>query len=93
MSQAALFALVTSGALIAGASTGMRWMPPVYLLVSAWIHRLDSVGPRRLILAALRSWTWWVVDARARGPALRWVCLSIHRGRATSCVRAYGLAA
>ena len=34
MSQAVLFALVTSGALIAGAFTGMRWMPPVHLLAS-----------------------------------------------------------
>ncbi len=34
VSQAALFALVTSGALIAGAFTGMRWMPPVHLLAS-----------------------------------------------------------
>ena len=34
MSQAALFGLVTSGALVAGAFTGMRWMPPVHFLAS-----------------------------------------------------------
>ena len=34
MSQAALFAFVTSAALIAGAFTGMRWMPPTPLLAS-----------------------------------------------------------
>jgi ZIP family zinc transporter len=34
VSQALLFALVTSGALIAGAFTGMRWMPPAHLLAS-----------------------------------------------------------
>jgi len=32
--QAALFALVTSSALIAGAFTGMRWMPPEPILAS-----------------------------------------------------------
>ncbi|MDQ3627509.1 MAG: zinc permease [Actinomycetota bacterium] len=34
VSDAAVFALVTSGALIAGAFTGMRWMPPEPLLAS-----------------------------------------------------------
>lgn len=34
MGQAALFGLVTSGALVAGAFTGMRWMPPVHFLAS-----------------------------------------------------------
>ena len=34
MSQAVLFALVTSGALIAGAFTGMRWMPEKRLLAA-----------------------------------------------------------
>ncbi len=34
MGQAVLFGLVTSGALVAGAFTGMRWMPPVHFLAS-----------------------------------------------------------